>query len=131
MRSLKRHVRCCDLILHVLITHCRSRSKHRIPFQTPLQNKLILLSFLILGAVNDIFNIVILVVCLWVEYTYLVSPRHAHWTRGFHKRAAMLSVCSLFCDVVQCEGTVFHLFIDRSSPCFLRLTTSPTIQCPG
>ena len=36
-----------------MIKTCRSRSKRCIAFQTPLQSKLILLSFLILGAMNN------------------------------------------------------------------------------
>ena len=36
---------------------CKSRSKHCIPFQTPLPSKLILQSSFILGATNNIFNI--------------------------------------------------------------------------
>ena len=59
--SLKRNVRHFGLLLQVLVdtlikTH-RSRSLRRIPFQTPLQSKFILLSFFVLGAMNNIFHI--------------------------------------------------------------------------
>ena len=39
-----------------VIKICRSRSKCRIPFEIPLQSKLILLSFVILGDLNNIFH---------------------------------------------------------------------------
>ena len=40
----------------VVIKTCRSSSKRRIPFQTPLQSKFILLECFILGAMNNIFH---------------------------------------------------------------------------